>query len=237
MTAPPALTAAQARALDEALQRELAVPGLLLMENAGRGAAEEIVRRYGPGGRAVILAGPGNNGGDGWVVARHLVRLGWSVRVEECPARRDDGAAAGIAAGDAATQRAIVVRLAALLAEPRRLALHGIADADGARAAAGRVAADEVVVDALLGTGSKPPLREPMATLVAALTSTPRRACVALDLPSSPQLRADLTLTFAARKRELEEPPLRAAAGDVVVVDLGVPAAAITKLQARAGAG
>lgn len=228
MTAPPSLTAAQSRTLDEALQRELAVPGLLLMENAGRGAAEEIARRYGPGGRAVVLAGPGNNGGDGWVVARHLVRLGWSVRVEECPAR-----AAKDGGGDAATMRAIVERSAALLAEPHRLALHAIADAAGARAAAARVARDEVVIDALLGTGSKPPLREPMATLVAALGGVARRACVALDLPSAPELRADLTLTFATRKRELEE-ELRAAAGEVVVIDLGLPGDAVAKLLARA---
>lgn len=232
MTAPPSLTAAQARALDAALQRELAVPGLLLMENAGRGAAEEIARRFGPAGRAAILAGPGNNGGDGWVVARQLVRLGWSVRVEECPARAAGGDG-DAAVGDAATQRAIVVRLAALLAEPRRLALHAIADIDDARAAAARVERDEVVIDALLGTGSKPPLREPMATLVAGVARAPRRACVALDLPSAAALRADLTLTFATRKRELEEEPLRAAAGEIVVIDLGVPSAAVAKLLAR----
>ncbi|MBL8842619.1 MAG: NAD(P)H-hydrate epimerase [Planctomycetes bacterium] len=223
----PPLSARQAQALDGALQRRLAVPSLLLMENAGRGAAEAIAERYGHG-RAVVLIGGGNNGGDGAVVARHLARLRWQVR---CLVVGALGSAAR-RTPDCATNLRIVQRL--------RIACRAVTSGSAARRAIASIARDEVVVDALLGTGASGPLREPLATLVEALARQPQRACVALDLPTGLDLarrrpgplcvRADLTLTFAAPKRGFASAAARAVTGAVEVIDLGVPLGALERL-------
>lgn len=240
----PPLSARQAQALDHAAQTKLAVPSLLLMENAGRGAAEAIAARYGNGRvrrdvvgvrrgragslRAVVLIGGGNNGGDGAVVARHLARLGWQVRcivigAIESAARRTP---------DCATNLRIVQRL--------RLPYRAVQSRSAARRAIASIARDEVVVDALLGTGASGPLREPMATLVEALAKQPQRACIALDLPTGLDLararpgplcvRADLTLTFAAPKWGFASAAARAVTGTIEVIDLGVPRSALERL-------
>src|SRR3954467_5232577 len=74
------LTRAQARALDVRAIHEFGVPGIVLMENAGRGMAE-LIRSLGAKGPIVICCGKGNNGGDGFVIARHLDNAGLPVRV------------------------------------------------------------------------------------------------------------------------------------------------------------
>ena len=70
--APKSLTRNQVRSIDRLAVEEFAIPSLVLMENAGRGAAEWLTTQLDPGDRVLILCGPGNNGGDGGVVARHL---------------------------------------------------------------------------------------------------------------------------------------------------------------------
>src|SRR5262245_33304662 len=78
----PVLSRDQIRSLDRHAMDACKVPSLILMENAGRGAAEVIERRLGAKkGHVVVVAGPGNNGGDGFVVARRLSLLGHDVRV------------------------------------------------------------------------------------------------------------------------------------------------------------
>src|SRR5690348_9037793 len=74
------LTREQARALDRRAMEEFAVPGIVLMENAGRGMAE-LLHSLGIGGPVVICCGKGNNGGDGFVIARHLDNVSVNVRV------------------------------------------------------------------------------------------------------------------------------------------------------------
>lgn len=239
--APLSLTAEQSRALDAALTARLTMPSLLLMENAGRGAADVIDARYGPATRsavaspprAVVFCGPGNNGGDGLVVARHLLGRGWRVLVFDCGGDRPR-------VGDAAVMHAIVTALAQLLAAPARCELASVRDESSARTAAARVDPDDLVVDALLGTGSRGEPRAPLATLLSALASTPRRAGIALDLPTGidaddgrvvgAAFRADLTLTFAAPKPGLARGDAIANCGEIVVIDLGVPREAIARL-------
>ena len=77
------LTAAQMQVVDRQTIDEIGIPGVVLMENAGRGVAEEIIQRFSAPGspRALIMAGKGNNGGDGFVIARHLLNKGWDVQV------------------------------------------------------------------------------------------------------------------------------------------------------------
>jgi len=80
MTIRP-LSREEVRSIDARAAGELGLPTLVLMENAGRGAAEWLRGRLGERGRAVIACGPGNNGGDGGVVARYLDAWGFEVRV------------------------------------------------------------------------------------------------------------------------------------------------------------
>jgi NAD(P)H-hydrate epimerase len=220
------LTRAEARRCDEIATRELGVPSLLLMENAGRGAAQLLRERYAPltRGRFVLCCGPGNNGGDGLVVARHLVRLGEPVVVKLCGAR--DRLTA-----DAAVNLRIVERLG--------VAVTGIPDDDAARAAGAELQAGDVAVDALLGTGFAGSVRAPMATLIEevnrARSDGRARAVVAIDLPSgldcdlgtpsNATIHADLTMTFVAPKAGFAAAGAGRWTGEVVVGDIGVPSA------------
>jgi NAD(P)H-hydrate epimerase len=215
----PVLTAAEMRAADGAAARDLEVPTLLLMENAGRGVAEIARRERGSlDGAVVIVCGPGSNGGDGLVAARHLTVAGVPVRVVLA-------APAAQTRGDAAQALAAAQRL-------------GIALADGSnwtQPADWRAALDgaSVVVDALFGTGFHGEARGPAAAAISAMNDMPARK-LAVDIPSGldadtgrasgPVFRADVTATMGAWKIGLA---IEAAgpAGRVEVVDLGVPVA------------
>jgi NAD(P)H-hydrate epimerase len=193
------------------------------MENAGRGAAEVIARILGPvqGRRVVVVCGKGNNGGDGFVAARHLLLRGARVavwlagRAEEVGGDARMNLDAWRAAGQPVTE---------------------LADADGVardhlRAS---LAGAELVVDALLGTGVHGPVAGVLADAVAAINEAGRPVC-ALDLPSGlpsdgeapagPVVRAHVTATFGLPKLGLAVPPGLELAGRVELVDLGVPRA------------
>ena len=204
------------RALDARAIAELGIPGPTLMENAGRGAADVIAREHAPmrGKRVLVLCGKGNNGGDGFVVARRLGARG--ARVDTVLlGRRDE------VRGDA---RAALARLRGRVAEiSDEAALDGLARP---------LARADLVVDALLGTGLTGPARGLVARAIE-LIDAAARPTVSLDLPSGlgadggellgPTVHAALTVTFAGYKRSLLLHPAAACAGRVVVVDLGVP--------------
>jgi hydroxyethylthiazole kinase-like uncharacterized protein yjeF len=234
MSEPPVLSRAEVRELDRVCIEELGLPGVVLMETAGRGAAEVILEELAPVGRALVLCGAGNNGGDGYVVARHLAEAGVDVLLLE-------SAAPGGLSPDAAVFR----RVAALLGVPVR----PVPDGAALTAAVEEGPPADLLVDALLGTGFRgEALREPAAGLLRAAGEAVRRAgsrVAALDCPSgldvdtglhAPEaLSADLTCTFAARKPALAPPvPL---AGRVRVVPIGAPRKALGRvLAARSGA-
>ena len=218
----PVFTAAEMRALDARAVASLGIPGPRLMENAGTGAARVIACRWGPLPRrdVVILCGKGNNGGDGFVVARRLRAAGARVRVFLFARRAE-------VRGDAAL---------ALRRWTGRV--EEVASAAGVAAATEAAVRADIVVDALLGTGVEGPARGLMADMIARL-EMPRPAgrraprVAALDLPSGlssdhgalpgPTVRADLTTTFAGLKRSLLLYPAAARAGEVVVVPIGIP--------------
>ena len=77
------VTAQTMQEIDKRAIEEFGIPGRTLMENAGRACAEEIIAEFGPSGRAVVMAGKGNNGGDGYVIARLLGQQGWAVKVTD----------------------------------------------------------------------------------------------------------------------------------------------------------
>lgn len=211
------LTAAAMREVDRRAIEELGVPGAVLMENAALGVVEAMTARFPRVERVSIVCGPGNNGGDGLAVARHLLARGYQVRV----ALADGGRALS---GDAALQLRI---LEAIGLAPLRLA----ADEEPEPLVAW-LAGGELLVDALFGTGLSRPLAGWAGRLVEALDRLPIPR-LAVDIPSGldgdrpevpgPVLRADLTVTFAAPKVALVLPPASGLVGELVVSDLGIP--------------
>ena len=212
------LTREQVRRVDELAIHRYGIAGLLLMENAGRNAAAIIDRAYGPIGRVVIFCGSGNNGGDGCVIARHLHNAGWSVRV--------------VLAGDVSRMTPDASANYRII-EAMRLAPIFVVDAVTQQAAASSITPQEIVIDALLGTGFSGEVRSPLAELIHALNAASKRAVVAVDLPSGldcdtgkpgrATICADLTITFVARKRGFDSREAVPYLGRIEVADIGAP--------------
>ncbi len=214
----PVLSAAQMRAADRATIDDVGLPGAVLMENAGAAVAALIDARW-PTLRPCVLCGKGNNGGDGFVVARRLLARAPRVLLF---GNADD------VHGDAR------LHLQALLRSGGTL--ETIASQDEWRARRDEVAAAELIVDALLGTGLRAAPSGLIGLVIADLAARRgARPVVAVDLPSGvdadsgalrwPCLRADETVTFAALKPAHVLPPACDAAGRVEVADIGIPAA------------
>jgi NAD(P)H-hydrate epimerase len=214
----PALSRDAVRDVDRVAIEDFGVPGIVLMENAGRNAAE-LLWAQGLNGPVVVCCGKGNNGGDGFVVARHLENRGADVRVLLFADPES-------LHGDAATNWRIVqkagipltvfagdVDLAALDAELQDAAW---------------------IVDALLGTGITGTIRGPYAKIIAAINASSSKV-FAVDLPSGLDcdrgeplgvcVRADVTATFVARKTGFESPAAKEWLGKVHVLDIGIPRA------------
>jgi NAD(P)H-hydrate epimerase len=211
------LTRDQSRDLDRRASEEFGLPGVVLMENAGRGTAELLVTLGGTGSVAVCC-GKGNNGGDGFVIARHLDNRGVAARVLLF-GRPDD------LHGDAAVNYRVIAR--------SNLPITVHADrAVNPEALTRDLATADWVVDALFGTGLTGPLRAPFDAVVAAINSCGRRV-LAVDIPSGldcdtgrplgPTVRAEHTATMAALKKGFADPAAKEWVGEVHVIDIGVP--------------
>jgi NAD(P)H-hydrate epimerase len=211
------LTREQARALDRRAMDEFGVPGVVLMENAGRGTAE-LLRSLGAKGPVVVCCGKGNNGGDGFVIARWLDNTGVAVRVLLFGRPED-------LAGDAAINYRIIER------SGLPSAVHpGPAVDEGALRR--ELASAEWVVDALFGSGLQGPLRPPYDRVVEAINASGARV-LAVDIPSGldadagrplgPAVRAHHTATIAALKKGFSAPEAASWLGQVHVIDMGAP--------------
>ena len=220
---PSSLTREEVRAVDRRAIDEFGMTGLVLMENAGRGAAERLME-LGIDGSVVVCAGKGNNGGDGFVIARHLELLGCDVRVLLFANPSD-------LSGDAATNWRILEA-----AETPRVVLGrqpALSEIDHALTHA------DWIVDALLGTGTVGEVREPYRTAITSINRAARKV-LAVDLPSGLDcdtgmpiesladgtplcVRATHTTTFVARKRGFDNLTSQAFTGDVYVVGIGIP--------------
>lgn len=208
---PSVLTREQVRDVDRRALDEYGLSGLVLMENAGRNAAEWL-QSLGIDGRVVICCGKGNNGGDGFVMARHLENAGIDVRVLLAVLPTSFS-------GDAA------VNLHVLQKSDVSLVLPPI-DWDGELAQA------DWIVDALLGTGTQGVVREPYVSAIASINRVSRKV-FAVDLPSGLDcdsgqalgccVRANYTATFVARKPGFDIPGAAEWTGQVRVLDIGVP--------------
>jgi NAD(P)H-hydrate epimerase len=219
----PLLTREQVRSVDRLAVDDYGMNGLVLMENAGRGAAELLLAEA-PAGKVVICSGGGNNGGDGFVIARHLENAGVSVEVllfADPDSLRGDAAANWRILEAAETPRTVIdpgeteEAASALTAkiEPK------LADA-------------QWIVDALLGTGTRGAAREPLATVIRCINAAGKRV-LAVDLPSGLDcdtgtaegdcVRAALTATFVAEKVGFRNAAAAEFLGRVQIVEIGVP--------------
>jgi len=218
------LTRAEVREVDRRAIEEFGLPGIVLMENAGRNAALLLHERA-PAARVAIVCGKGNNAGDGFVIARHLANLGHDVRLLlACdPAEYR---------GDAAINWHVVEKMGI-----RADRLVDASQQAWERALAGA----DWIVDALLGTGATGAPRGAIATAIEAVNAVATRdhaVVFAVDLPSgldcdtgeAPGLciRAALTGTFVALKVGFERPSAAEWLGEVRVLDIGAPAVTST---------
>jgi hydroxyethylthiazole kinase-like uncharacterized protein yjeF len=206
-------TREQIREVDRTAIEEYGMPGVILMENAGRGATEVALEMLAgkENAHAAVVCGRGNNGGDGFVIARHLHNRGVGVTVFLLAPREKIG-------GDALINLQIAEKMGLDIrdAQPTDLDFSGC----------------DLVVDAMLGTGLAGDVREPFLAAIKAVNAA-GRPVLAVDIPSGLDadtgeilgdcVRAARTATFALPKVGFTRAAGPEMTGDVTVVDIGVP--------------
>lgn len=213
------ISVAQAQAFDRFAQEKLGIPSLILMENAGRGVAEEAIvivrnaRRVMRNANVAIVCGVGNNGGDGLVAARHLLNAG--IKVNVC----------------------IVGKLSKLKPDPKTnysilkkmgLKIRGVEK--GGEGVRGLKKAD-LIIDAIFGIGLKSEVRRPYSDIINLLNRS-RKPILAVDVPSGldadsgkvlgTAIKAKRTVTFVASKKGFAKVDGPRCCGKIVVRDIGV---------------
>jgi ADP-dependent NAD(P)H-hydrate dehydratase / NAD(P)H-hydrate epimerase len=214
------LNTAQMRDADRRTIEEIGIPSLVLMENAGRQVVAAIEAMHGEllEEPVAVLCGHGNNGGDGFVVARTLAQRGVEVSVFLI------GRVADVR-GDARTNLDILGRLGVTVVE--------IADGQAWELHFSEVRDCSLIVDAIFGTGLNAPVSGLIESVVADVNAS-GITVVSVDLPSGmsadsadpigPSIEADTTVTLGAPKLPLVLPPGETNAGDIVIADIGIPA-------------
>jgi NAD(P)H-hydrate epimerase len=215
------------READRRTIQEIGIPSLVLMENAGRQivAAIEAIHSDLLERNVGVLCGRGNNGGDGFVVARTLMQRGVDVSVFLFGRVSD-------VRGDARTNLDILGRLGLTVVE--------IADSQAWELHASEVNDCTLLVDAIFGTGLNAPLSGLLETVVADVNAS-GIPIVAVDLPSGlsadshepigDSIDAGMTVTLGAPKLPLVLPPAETRAGDIVIADIGIPSEVIESLD------
>jgi NAD(P)H-hydrate epimerase len=221
------LNSAQMRAADRRTIEEIGIPALVLMENAGRQVVAAIEAMHADllERQVAVLCGRGNNGGDGFVVARTLVQRGVSVSVFLI------GRVADVR-GDARINLEILGRLGLTVVE--------IDDSQAWELHSSEVSDCSLIVDAIFGTGLNAPISGLVESVIADVNAS-GITVVSIDLPSGlsadtaepigQSIEADTTVTLGAPKLPLVLPPGEARAGNVVIADIGIPAEVIEGLD------
>lgn len=221
------LTAEQMRQAEHRTITDIGIPAIVLMENAGRQvvAAMESTFEGLDDATVAVLCGRGNNGGDGFVVARTLIERGNDVRVYLIGQASD-------VRGDAALNLRILRNLSVDVVE--------VADAGSWELHAPAVLDADIIVDALLGTGGRPPVEGLLETILADVNASDSPV-VAVDLPTGldasvervegPTIEAALTVTFGAPKIAHVQPPAERFVGQLVIADIGIPSVAIDAVE------
>jgi len=221
------LTQNQVREVDQIAIKQFGIPGVVLMENAGRGCAELLLAQN-PKGPVTIVAGKGNNAGDGFVIARFLHNQKIDVRIlllaspEQLP-------------GDAAINWKIAEKM-----QIPFLQINSLEDLQENN----WLQESCWIVDALLGTGLKGGVREPFRSVIARINVIRQAGAkvFAIDIPSGlhcdtgeilgEAIQADITATFVALKPGLLNVAGPERCGEIHVIDIGVPQAVIKQSQA-----
>lgn len=210
----------EVRRVDAWAIEEIGVPGVVLMENAGRSCAELAQQKLAaaPDPRVCVFCGAGNNGGDGYVIARHLLNAGIPTTVVLCGDREK-------VQGDARVNLEILERLGHCM----ELLNPESEDVVAAVRSFGRGAS--LIVDALFGTGLRGLLKEPYRAIIEAINAL---GCpiLAVDIPSGldcdtgqplgAAIRAAYTVTFVAVKMGFLRPEARTYTGELHVASIGV---------------
>ncbi|PIU53395.1 MAG: bifunctional ADP-dependent NAD(P)H-hydrate dehydratase/NAD(P)H-hydrate epimerase [Deltaproteobacteria bacterium CG07_land_8_20_14_0_80_60_11] len=212
------VTASEMRELDRRAIQDLGIPSLVLMENAGRTTYQILRREFpAPQGEVAVVAGRGNNGGDGFVVARYLANAGLPVAIFLLGPRDQ-------VSGDARVNLEILAHLGVAVAEV-------LTDAD-LNPTIHRLAKAGLIVDALLGTGLNSPVKGLMAALIERINHL-RPQVLAVDIPTGLSadtgevlgvaLKAQVTVTYGWPKLGQVLPPGRDYVGRLWQVDIGIP--------------
>ena len=227
----PLVSAEQMRALDTETITQIGVPGAVLMESAGRGVVEVLWQLHHQGsvdlygGQVIVIAGPGNNGGDGFVIARYLHNRGAAVRLLLCAEQER-------VKGDA-----LLHLQAAQACGVMPTVYSGDSGAAQVAALLQRLAQRDVIIDALLGTGLTKAVSGPLRHVIEAVNHS-TAVKIAVDLPSGLDadlgvpagtvgepviVNADHTITLGLCKLGLVSAPGFTYAGRVRLVDIGIP--------------
>ncbi|MEA1965342.1 MAG: NAD(P)H-hydrate dehydratase [Candidatus Aerophobetes bacterium] len=213
------VTAEKMRKIDEETINSIGIPGILLMENAGRAVVETIKEEYSPleEKSVCIFSGSGNNGGDGIVVARHLFAGGIKVRLFLLGRKEK-------IKGETAINLKIAFNLGVQIKE--------VTSSEGMKSLKEELKLADIVVDALLGTGAKGAPRGIMKEIVSLINRFSRNI-VAVDIPTGVDadtgevegeaIKANCTVTFAYPKQGLYLYPGMDYAGKIKVADIGIP--------------
>ncbi|MEQ8170341.1 MAG: NAD(P)H-hydrate dehydratase [Candidatus Eremiobacterota bacterium] len=211
------VTSEEMQSLDRKTINELGIPGMVLMENAGRAVYERIIRRINRDSYVIILAGRGNNGGDGFVIARHLFNNGYKVRIFLIAKKED-------LKGDALTN--------CFIAEKIDVPVKEIFSENELPFLSFEIDKGDLIVDGLLGTGIKGGARGLIAEVINIVNNT-GKPVIAIDTPSGldcttgrvegPCIKATETVTFCLPKRGMFIFPGGLYVGNLVVADISIP--------------
>ncbi len=216
------------QAIDHRAITEYGLPGAVLMENAGRGVFHLLKERYPDlaDKKVIVFSGKGNNGGDGFVIARALMDLGCRVDL--------------LLLGQVASLKADA-KLHAGIAIKAGVPVHEI-DSGSLKKFQHSVRHADILIDAIFGTGFKPPATGFFAEVIDWVNSA-EKFIVAVDIPSGldadtgqilgPHVQADLTAAFGCLKRSHCLYPAATSMGDVALVDIGLPRQSVAEEKVR----
>ena len=216
-----ALTREEMRELDRKAIEEYKIPGIILMENAGRNVAEEVLKMLDDPHQAkvAILCGKGNNGGDGFVVARHLHNH--SIHVDVFLIARVSDI---LKDGDAGTNLQILLTM--------KIPVNEIFDIPGVNSILKELRNYNILADALFGTGLSGDVREPFKTLIHGVNNL-NKPIISVDIPSGldcntgkilgAAIKATKTVTFAVAKKGFYLNDGPSYTGKVIVSDISIP--------------
>jgi len=208
------------RELDRKAIEEYGIPGIILMENAGRNVAEEVIRTVDrDNNRIAVICGKGNNGGDGFVIARHLYNSGYDV-ILFLLAKVDDI----LSDGDAGLNLRIIKNMNFTINEV-------LANAD-IESMINNISGCSLIVDAIFGTGLKGELREPARSIIKRINNL-NIPVIAVDIPSGLDcntgkalglcLKAKKTVTFALAKKGFFTGNGPEYVGELLITDISIP--------------